>query len=143
MRQFDYESFPSVSMMTFLKDYVGEDANINEAMARKLAKATHKDLKELNIPFVKAVPFDILTTDDLLMGKYILVYDGKSTSRNKRIAPYVRPELLKQKALEEHEFDFADEIENEDDFDLGADPNLDFEIDFEENKEKEKGRRLI
>ena len=25
MRQFDLESFPSVSMMVFLKDYVGED----------------------------------------------------------------------------------------------------------------------
>ena len=139
MRQFDYESFPSVSMMTFLKDYVGEDANINEAMARKLAKATHKDLKELNIPFVKAVPFDILTTDDLYTGKYILVHDGKSTLRNKRIAPYVRPELLKQQALEEtHEF--TDEFEE--DYDLGENPDLDFEIEFEENN-KEKGRRLI
>ena len=109
MRQFDLESFPSVSMMVFLKDYVGEDANINDATARKLAKATHKDLKELNIPYVKAVPFDIVTTDDLYTGKYILVHDGKSTQRNKRIAPYVRPSILKEQEQME-EFDEFEEF---------------------------------
>ena len=108
MRQFDLESFPSVSMMVFLKDYVGEDANINDATARKLAKATHKDLKELNIPYVKAVPFDIVTTDDLYTGKYILVHDGKSTQRNKRIAPYVRPSILK----EQEQMEEFDELED-------------------------------
>lgn len=97
MSQFNLESFPSVSMAVFLRDYVGEDACIDDATSRKLAKATHKDLKELNIPYVKAVPFDIVTTDDLCTGKYILVYDGKSTQRNKRIAPYVRPSILKEK----------------------------------------------
>lgn len=97
MSQFNLESFPSVSMAVFLRDYVGEDACIDDATSRKLAKATHKDIKELNIPYVKAVPFDIVTTDDLCTGKYILVYDGKSTQRNKRIAPYVRPSILKEK----------------------------------------------
>lgn len=124
MSKHEFEAFPSVSMMTFLKDYVGEDANINEATARKLAKATHKDLKELNIPYVKAVPFDIVTTDDLCTGKFILVYDGKSTPRNKRIAPYIRPSILKE---QEH-------IE-------WLDPDDDYEI--EEIETKEKGRGLI
>lgn len=113
MRQFDLESFPSVSMMVFLKDYVGEDANINDATARKLAKATHKDLKELNIPYVKAVPFDIVTTDDLYTGKYILVHDGKSTQRNKRIAPYVRPSILKEQEQMEEFDEFEDFYDDE------------------------------
>lgn len=113
MRQFDLESFPSVSMMVFLKDYVGEDANINDATARKLAKATHKDLKELNIPYVKAVPFDIVTTDDLYTGKYILVHDGKSTQRNKRIAPYVRPSILKEQEQIEEFDEFEDFYDDE------------------------------
>ena len=113
MRQFDLESFPSVSMMVFLKDYVGEEANINDAKARKLAKATHKDLKELNIPYVKAVPFDIVTTDDLYTGKYILVHDGKSTQRNKRIAPYVRPSILKEQEQMEEFDEFEDFYDDE------------------------------
>ena len=41
MKQANIESFPSISMMTFLKDYVGEDASINDATAKKLSKATH------------------------------------------------------------------------------------------------------
>ena len=113
MRQFDLESFPSGSMMVFLKDYVGEDANINDATARKLAKATHNDLKELNIPYVKAVPFDIVTTDDLYTGKYILVHDGKSTQRNKRIAPYVRPSILKEQEQMEEFDEFEDFYDDE------------------------------
>ena len=113
MRQFDLESFPSVSMMVFLKDYVGEDANINDATDRMLAKATHKDLKELNIPYVKAVPFDIVTTDDLYTGKYILVHDGKSTQRNKRIAPYVRPSILKEQEQMEEFDEFEDFYDDE------------------------------
>ena len=112
MSQFNLESFPSVSMATFLRDYVGEDACIDDATSRKLAKATHKDLKELNIPYVKAVPFDIVTTDDLYTGKYILVHDGKSTQRNKRIAPYVRPSLLKEQAVIEW-LDIEEEYELE------------------------------
>ena len=127
MSQFNFENFPSVSMATFLRDYVGEDACINDETARKLAKATHKDLKELNIPYVKSVPFEILTTDDLCMGKYILVYDGKSTQHNKRIAPYVRPSILK----EQEQTQEADEFEE----------FYDEEIKQEINEEK--GRGLI
>ena len=112
MSQFNFEKFPSVSMATFLRDYVGEDACIDDATARKLAKATHKDVKELNIPYVKAVPFDIVTTDDLCTGKYILVYDGKSTPRNKRVAPYVRPSILKEQEMTE-EFDEFEEFYDE------------------------------
>ena len=61
MSQFNFEKFPSVSMATFLRDYVGEDACIDDATARKLAKATHKDVKELNIPITNAFSFILLS----------------------------------------------------------------------------------
>ena len=96
MKKNNFEHYPSVSLIKFLTEYVSVDG-INEETINKLAKATHKDIKELNIPYVKAVPFEILTDEALASGDIILVADGKSTLKNKRIAPYVRPEILKEK----------------------------------------------
>ncbi len=84
----------SISMLDFLTNYVGIDAFIDEEALVNLSKATHKDIKELGIEYIKAIPFEAVTQEDILLGNILFVYDGKSTKRNKRIAPYIRPEIL-------------------------------------------------
>lgn len=137
-KSFNYEAFPSISMEEFLRDYVGSEATITEAIASRLKRATHKDIKELNIPYVKAVPFEIVTEESLMMGEYLLVYDGKSTNRTKRIAPYIRPEKLKQKEQNDlgeiEELIEVEETEEKEEFDVS--------YLFEElDNEKEEGRK--
>lgn len=110
-KKFDIEAFPSISMEEFLRDYVGPEATITDMVAARLKKATHKDIKELNIPYVKAVPFDVVTEESLMTGEFLLVYDGKSTNKTKRIAPYVRPEKLKKKEMDLGEVEELEEIE--------------------------------
>ena len=139
-RKFNVEAFPSISMEEFLKYYVGPEAAITEMVAKRLNKATHKDIKELNIPYVKAVPFDIVTEESLMNGEFLLVYDGKSTNRTKRIAPYIRPEKLKKQEMDLGEVEELVEIEVEEveteEFDVAE---LFEELD--EIEEKEEGKK--
>lgn len=93
MKICEYEN--SISMLEFLINYVGLTDITDEETIKKLKYATHRDIKELNIPYVKAIPFEAVTKEDLKTGGIIYVYDGKSTRRNKRVAPYIRPEILR------------------------------------------------
>lgn len=134
-KEFNYEAFPSISMEEFLRDYVGAEATITDAVAARLKRATHKDIKELNIPYVKAVPFEIVTEESLMTGEHLLVYDGKSSNRTKRIAPYIRPEKLKQKELndEVEELVEIEETEEKEEFDVAS-----LFEDLDEEKEEGK-----
>lgn len=94
--------FYSISMLGFLTNFVGISDSLDADTLSKLGRATHKDIKELGIEYVKAVPFECVTEEDIFLGKIILVRDGRSTKRNERIAPYIRPEVLmaeKQESL--------------------------------------------
>lgn len=94
MKDKDYEI--SISMLDFLINYVSLDEMVDSETIKKLEKATHRDIKELNIPYVKTVPFEIVNKESILNGSILYVYDGKSTKKNKRVAPYIRPEILKE-----------------------------------------------
>lgn len=139
-KKFDIEAFPSISMEEFLRDYVGPEATITDIVAARLKKATHKDIKELNIPYVQAVPFDIVTEESLMTGEFLLVYDGKSTNKTKRIAPYVRPEKLKKKEMNLGEVEELEEIEVEESEKEEFDVAELFEDLYDEEIEKE-GKR--
>lgn len=91
------EEINSIPMLEFLINYVGLSDIIDEETLRNLKKATHKDIKELRIPYVKAIPFECVTEEDLRNGNIIYVTDGKSTKRNRHLAPYIRPSILKEK----------------------------------------------
>ncbi len=94
------ESYESISMLEFLINYVGIEA-IDKVSLSNLGEATHRDIKELRIPYVKAVPFECETNEDVLEGRIVIVHDGKG--RRKRIAPYIRPEILKKEEIERNE----------------------------------------
>lgn len=94
------ESYESISMLEFLINYVEIEA-IDEVSLSNLRRATHRDIKELRIPYVKAVPFECVTNEDVLEGRIIIVHDVKG--RQKRIAPYIRPEILKKEETKRNE----------------------------------------
>lgn len=98
----EYEKETAISMYEFLINYVGIVGMVSEEDMNKLARATHRDIKELNIPYIKAVPFDCVEIEDVRSGNIIYVYDGKSTRKNKRVAPYIRPEILMNKEIKDN-----------------------------------------
>lgn len=94
-----WERYRSISLLEFLTDYLELDNELEQKKIEHLSKGTHQDIKELAFPYVKTIPFEEIEREDILTGKVILIRDGKSTSNNLRIAPYIRPGLLK--SLEE------------------------------------------
>lgn len=107
-----FEGMESISMIEFLLNYVdmGDLLKGNEKAVKLLSNATHKDIKELNLPFVKSVPYGIVEPEDILEGNIILVYDGKSKGHNKRLAPYIRPEILREEARVKEEMERGDKM---------------------------------
>ena len=59
-------------------------------------KATHLDLSELGIEYLVRIPYEAISSDDLMMGNVLLVEDFKSTPKHRRVAPYKRPSLVKE-----------------------------------------------
>lgn len=100
MKKHGHEIENSIPMIEFLMNYVCLTDIVDEETIELLSNATHKDIKELNIPYIQAVPFESVTKEDLKTGKIIYVYDGKSTKRNRRLAPYIRPEVLRKEEQE-------------------------------------------
>lgn len=90
------ERYRSISLLEFLTGYLELDNEFDQKKIESLSKATHKDIKELELPYVKTIPFEEVEREDVLTGKVILVRDGKSRPNNLRIAPYIRPGLLKK-----------------------------------------------
>lgn len=97
MKKIDIDSYKSITMEEFLENYVNLDNVITREIVEKLAKskATHNDLTELGIPYIKRIPFEEVSQDDILTGDVILVNDFKGSNRHPRVAPYIRPSLLK------------------------------------------------
>lgn len=101
MKKIQLEQFMTISMREFLENYVNDvlESKLTEEMITKLeiAKATHFDITELGIPYLKRVPIDIVTEDMLLSGSIIMVADFKSHKRRGRYAPYIRPSIEKER----------------------------------------------
>lgn len=99
MKGFDVDSYKAITMKEFLEYYANLDNNLTSEIIEKLeeAKATHYDITLLGIPYIKRIPYEEVNQDDLLMGNIILVNDFKGNSRKTRIAPYIRPSLLKER----------------------------------------------
>lgn len=85
----------SISMETFINDYLDllymEEESINYY---DLIHASHAELKELKIPGVKTVPYEIVTISDIMEGKILIVRSGKKKGQ---LAPYLRPSLVLEK----------------------------------------------
>ena len=73
--------YGTVSMVYFLRDYVGIDEQLSA-----LENATHVDVKIMNFSNVVSIPFDIVHSDDVAIGKVILVEDYKHN-----IGAYINP----------------------------------------------------
>ena len=73
--------YGTIPMIYFLRDYVG----INEQLSA-LEMATHVDVKIMNFSNVVSIPFDIVHSDDVAIGKVILVEDYKHN-----IGAYINP----------------------------------------------------
>jgi hypothetical protein len=98
MKKINIDDYEGMRMEDFLYNYVGLDIMKSYDKVKILSRATHRDIKELGIYFLKTVPFDSVTEEDIATGRILIVADGKSSVRNKRNAPYIRPEIL----IEEH-----------------------------------------
>lgn len=99
MKGIDVDSYLAITMKEFLENYVNIDNILTSEIIDKLAqsKATHYDLTQLGIPYIKRIPYEEVNPDDILMGNVILVNDFKGSNKRPRVAPYVRPSLLKEK----------------------------------------------
>lgn len=100
------DNYRTLSMREFLLDYVflkddytsEEYQNwVNAVGSLEKNHATHLDLTELGIGYLVRLPYEAITEDDIAIGKVLLVEDFKSTPRKRRIAPYLRPSLVKQR----------------------------------------------
>ncbi len=100
------DNYRTLSMREFLLDYVlvkehyeEEDLKEWENAVNKLEKnkATHLDLSELGIGYLVRIPYEAISEDDIRMGNVLLVEDFKSTPKHKRVAPYLRPSLVKER----------------------------------------------
>ncbi len=101
MKQFNVDSYIGISMEEFLINYVDLGDVLTSEVISKLskAKATHYDLTLLGIPYIKRIPYEEVNQDDLLMGRVILVNDFKGNKKHPRLAPYIRPSILKEKSI--------------------------------------------
>lgn len=118
-----FNGLTTISMYEFITNYLNLDNLLSDEAILLLSKATHKDLKELNLSYVKTIPYEAVNKADVLEGRVILVCDGKSSSKNKRIAPYIRPQILKDEIVRKEEADMV--------------VNKEKELLFRKDKEKE------
>ena len=98
MKKIKIDDISGISMSNFLLNYANLDGNITVEQVTKFEndKLTHQDITELGIPYLKRVPEDIITEDDLAVGNIIIVNDFKGKKGNKRSAPYLRPSIVKE-----------------------------------------------
>lgn len=96
MKKNELFNYHIISMEEFLLNYANCDGIFTDEIIAKFkdSKMTHLGIDFLNQPFIKKVPFDIVTKEDILTGRILLVSDFKSKNR---IASYIRPELLLEK----------------------------------------------
>ncbi|MCH5167187.1 MAG: hypothetical protein J1F35_04765 [Erysipelotrichales bacterium] len=103
MKNIAIDDYVGMSMAEFLLNYANldDDLSTEQVLDMETAKLTHQDLTKLGLPYIKRVPVEIVTENDISSGKILIVYDFKSTKSNKRCAPYLRPAYVKQ--LEEEQ----------------------------------------
>ncbi len=91
----------SLSMREFLENYVNLDNLLSEEIINKLEnnRATHIDLTDIGLPYFQRIPYEMVNYEDLLTGRVLLVNDFKGSLRHPRIAPYIRPQLIKDKEI--------------------------------------------
>lgn len=96
------DSYQAISMKEFLEAYANLDNTLTDEIINKLetSKATHHDLTLLGIPYIKRIPYEQVDQDDISMGNVILVNDFKGSNKRPRVAPYIRPSLVKQQEEE-------------------------------------------
>lgn len=90
-------NYKPISMGMFLAEYANIDGNLTDEVIEKLrsARATHIDITELGIPYIKRISFDDVTEDAIRRGEIIIVNDFKATNKYNRPAPYLRPSIVK------------------------------------------------
>lgn len=98
MKYVDIDDYKGISMAEFLLNYADLDGNLlfEQVLEMEKDRLSHQDITKLGIPYIKRVPNNIVTEEDLLSGDIIIVYDFTSTKNNKKRAPYKRPMLVKQ-----------------------------------------------
>ena len=84
-----FNRYETITMLTFLKDYVGITEQLNF-----LKKASHRDVKSIGFEGVITIPFDNVDNDNLATGDILLVIDF-----NHHIAPYVNPLRIENKKI--------------------------------------------
>lgn len=99
MKGINVDSYLAITMREFLENYANIDGQLTSEVMDKLeeSKATHYDLTLLGIPYIKRIPYEEVNQEDILMGNVILVSDFKGSKKRNRVAPYIRPSLLKER----------------------------------------------
>ncbi len=98
MKHVDIDAYRGITMEEFLNNFVGV-IPFEQVERLKRVRATHQDITMLGIPYIERVPFGMVTEWDIMTGNILLVSDFKSTEKRKRLAPYIRPELLKKQKI--------------------------------------------
>lgn len=86
----DFKGYKTISMQEYITEYL----NIHGSCLGTLLNANHYDLTELNIPGVKRVPNQLVTTEDIMRGSILLVEAKGSKNHGKMTCAYLRPELV-------------------------------------------------
>ena len=79
-----------ISIEEFIFKYLKVE-NYSEELFNNI---NHYDLMELNIPGVKRVPNDLVTNEDLLCGRVLLVEAKGFKHKGKMICAYIRPDIV-------------------------------------------------
>lgn len=87
-----FKKYKAISMQEFIENYLNVYNNISHI--------NHYDLNDLNIDGVTRVPNDIVTEEDLVTGRIILVESSGSKHHGKMICAYLRPDIVLYKEKE-------------------------------------------
>ena len=87
-----FKKYKAISMQEFIENYLNVYNNVDNI--------NHYDITELNLDGVTRVPDDIVTEEDIMTGKIILVKSSGSKHHGKMICAYLRPDIVLYKEKE-------------------------------------------
>ena len=94
-----FSNYRTISMQEFIENYLNVYNNIDNI--------NHYDITDLNLAGVTRIPNDIVTEEDLMTGRVILVESSGSKHRGKMVCAYLRPDIVMYK---ENELSTLDEM---------------------------------
>ena len=92
-----FSEYRVISMQEFIENYLMVYNNIDNI--------NHYDITDLNLDGVKRIPNDIVSDEDIMTGRVILVEASGSKHHGKMVCAYLRPDIVMYKEKEMSKLD--------------------------------------